>query len=297
MVNPRTRLKARKQFTLSVNSHKISLGRYTKIMGIINMTPDSFSRDGCIGPKKNALAYGLSKARRFIKEGADILDIGGESTRPGARPISDQEEAARVIPFIKKLKKNVAIPLSVDTYKTEVAHRALDAGADVINNINGIHINKKLVTLIKKYGAGIVLMHIKGTPRTMQKNVHYDNLLREIYQSLKHSIEKCLEWGINSDKIIIDPGIGFGKTVEHNLTILNRLDYFKKLKFPLMVGTSRKSFVGKILNEDVDNRLWGSLATVCAAIYNGAHIVRVHDVQETKHVVNICDSVLNESVN
>ena len=261
-------------------------------MGIVNITPDSFSQDGLLrkGKKADALSY----AKKLINDGADMIDIGGESTRPGAQSISAQEEIKRVMPTLKALAKQCRVPVSIDTYKPEVAQQALDGGAVIVNTIMGAHPPQELLRMVKNYDAAIVLMHMRGTPRTMQKSIRYKNLIGEIIASLRKSVEKCLEMGIKSDKIILDPGIGFGKTLEHNLEIINRLQTFTKLNKPLLIGTSRKSFIGKILNKDIPNRLMGTAATVCASIMNGAHIVRVHDCKAMKEVAVMTDAILNE---
>jgi len=261
-------------------------------MGIINMTPDSFSGDGLY--RRINLRPALRYARKLISDGADILDIGGESTRPGAQRISVKEEIDRVIPLITRLAKKISVPISIDTYKPEVARRALEAGACIVNNIMGTRCDKSLLRMVRDYKAAIVLMHIKGTPRTMQQNIRYGNLMEELFSSLRKSLENCLESGINSDRIILDPGIGFGKTSDHNLEIINRLDRLKRLNKPLLVGSSRKSFIGKILNKEVHDRLWGSAASVCASILNGAHIVRVHDVRPMKDVALVADAIMNK---
>ncbi len=285
----------RKNFTVTASSYSLSLGPRTQIMGIVNATPDSFSQDGCLRKSKKPHTATLLHAQKQIREGADIIDIGGESTRPGAKRISAKEETARIIPTITALAKKINIPISVDTYKPAVAKAALDAGASIINNIMGSEPDLKLLKMAKNYNAAIVLMHIKGAPRTMQKRINYRDLTGEIIDSLQKSIEKCLEIGLKSDRIIIDPGIGFGKTVEHNLEILNRLSDFKALRRPLLVGTSRKSFIGKVLEKDVGQRLSGTAATVCASILRGAHIVRVHDVKAMKDTATMVDAIINEN--
>ena len=287
----------RKHFTVIASSYRLSLGQHTRVMGIVNTTPDSFSQDGCMRKSDGTRSTALALARKHIREGADIIDIGGESTRPGAKRVSVKEEINRVLPAITSLVKKIKIPISIDTYKPPVAKAALDAGASIVNNIMGTKPDLDLLKMIKKYNAAIILMHIRGTPRMMQKNIHYRDLTAEIVSSLKKSIEKCLEIGIKSDRIIIDPGIGFGKTVEHNLEILNRLGDFKRLRRPLLVGTSRKSFIGKVLNKDVRHRLIGTAASVCASILKGAHIVRVHDVKAIKEVVTMTDAIINEHYN
>ena len=283
-------LSARRRFVVPARDFLLSLGVRTQIMGIVNVTPDSFSGDGRL-----RLNQAILYAQKLIRDGADIIDVGGESTRPGAKRISVEEELKRVIPVIKNLAPKVNIPISVDTYKPLVAQQALEAGASLVNNIMGSKLNKSLLKMVKNYDAAIVLMHISGTPQTMQRKIKYNNLVKNIIDSLGRSIENCLEIGIKLDKIIIDPGIGFGKTVGHNLTILNQLDHFKVLKRPLLIGTSRKAFIGKILNKQVDHRLIGTVASVCAAIMKGVQIVRVHDVRAVKEVVMVTDAIINES--
>jgi len=294
-VNPRNSLNSslRSWHTLQAGDFRISLGRQTKIIGIINLTPDSFSQDGLLAGKNYTLENTVAMARQFIRDGADILDVGGESTRPGSTRISEKEEIKRIVPAIRVLVKKIKMPISVDTYKPSVAKAALDCGVSIINNIMGTKPDTKLLKIVKEYKAAIVLMHIRGTPQTMQKNIHYRDLIGEIMEELRESMEKCLEIGIKSDRIILDPGIGFGKTVGQNLEIINRLKDFKSLDKPLLIGTSRKSFIGKLINKDVADRLLGTAASVVAAILNGAHIVRVHDVREIKDAVKITDAILH----
>ena len=294
-MNPRNSLNSslRSWHTLQAGDFRISLGRQTKIIGIINLTPDSFSQDGLLAGKNYTLENTVAMARQFIRDGADILDVGGESTRPGSTRISEKEEIKRIVPAIRVLVKKIKMPISVDTYKPSVAKAALDCGVSIINNIMGTKPDTKLLKIVKEYKAAIVLMHIRGTPQTMQKNIHYRDLIGEIMEELRESMEKCLEIGIKSDRIILDPGIGFGKTVGQNLEIINRLKDFKSLDKPLLIGTSRKSFIGKLINKDVADRLLGTAASVVAAILNGAHIVRVHDVREIKDAVKITDAILH----
>lgn len=261
-------------------------------MGILNMTPDSFSGDGCFTGSQNALRRAVKLAQHFVREGADIIDVGGESSRPGSRKISAHEELRRVIPAIRALARTIKIPISVDTYKPLVARHALDEGASIVNNIMGTKMEKSFLRMIRQYGAAIVLMHMRGTPRTMQRNVRYKNVISEIIDSLKKSMENCLEIGIKSDKIIVDPGIGFAKTAEHNLEVIKHLRQFTVLKRPLLIGVSRKSFIGKVLEKDVSRRLHGSLAAACVGIVNGAHIIRAHDVGPTREAAMMTDAIL-----
>lgn len=276
-----------------MRSHSLELGRITRIMGIVNVTPDSFSQDGQYQQQLNydkAVRY----AKKMVREGADILDIGGESSRPGAERVSVKEELKRIIPVIQKLSQQVDVPISVDTYKSTVAKEALQAGASLVNTIKGCQISKSMIKTVAHQQAGLVLMHMRGNPKNMQKNVAYDDVLVEISSLLKKSLENCLEMGIKSDKIIIDPGIGFGKSVADNLRIINQLSYFSRLGCPVLMGTSRKSFIGAILDKPINRRLHGSVASVCACVQNGAHIVRVHDVAATKDAVQVIDSILDE---
>jgi len=273
---------------LHARDHVISLGRVTRIMGIVNCSPDSFSGDG-----NSSQAACLRNARKLIREGADILDIGGESTRPGAKGISSKEEIKRVIPVIKEIARQFKIPISVDTSKYDVARYALDAGACIINNISLLQASSKFLKMVREYQSGLVIMHMRGNPRNMQKKAVYKDIVKEVIEELQISIEKCLAIGIKKDKIMVDPGIGFAKTVEQNLILINHLDQFKALNFPILLGTSRKSFIGKILNKEIDGRLMGTAATVTAGVLAGAHFVRVHDVKPIKETVRITDAILS----
>lgn len=285
----------RRVFTFQAGSFRIELGRRTAIMGILNITPDSFSGDGLL-PTRQGLARCVNRAAKMVRDGADIIDVGGESTRPGSQAINVKEELKRVIPVVKALRRKFKIPISVDTYKTEVARQALHEGADVINTIQGVHPEIGLLKAVREHGAGLILMHMKGTPQTMQKKIYYRDLIGEISTSLRKSAEKCLDLGIPSARLILDPGIGFGKTVEHNLTLINRLQQFQKLGYPLLLGPSRKSFIGRVLDKDVEQRLNGTLASAVACIMNGAHMLRVHDVREVREAADVTDAVLTETV-
>ncbi len=278
----------RPHFLLKAGDLRLSLGKQTKIMGVLNLTPDSFSGDGLY--KNRGSKKALTLARKLIREGADILDIGGESTRPGAEKISAKEEITRIKPTVIALVKE-GVPISVDTYKTDVAKWALDAGVNMINNVKATTASKSFLRMVRNYNAAIVLMHMRGRPKTMQKKIVYKNVLREIIAELRKPLENCLEIGIKSDRIIIDPGIGFGKTLHHNLEILACLSEFQILNQPILVGTSRKSFIGLILNKEPGGRLNGTVASVCAAILNGAHIVRAHDVKAVKEAAMVTDSI------
>lgn len=261
----------------------------TYVMGILNITPDSFSDGGRFLNYSEALDH----AKQMVDEGADIIDVGGESTRPGAQPASLEEEHGRVIPFIEKLALQVEVPISIDTTKAEVAKDALEAGAAIINDISALRFDPQMASLASEQGVPVVLMHMRGTSDTMQHHLVYDSLISEIYSFLKERIEYAESVGIDSQKIIIDPGIGFGKSVpDGNLSIIKNLSSFKDLGKPILVGTSRKAFIGNVLNLGVEEREEGTAATISLAISNGAHIVRVHDVGKMKRVVKMVDAVL-----
>jgi dihydropteroate synthase len=251
------------------------------IMGIVNVTPDSFS-DGNMYLQPSAA---VARAFQLIDDGADIIDIGGESTRPGSESVSVEEELRRVIPIIEKIRAGSNIPISIDTTKSEVARQALATGADIVNDISALKFDEKMMSTVAQTNAAVVLMHIKGTPKTMQSDPGYDNIVAEISSFLQKRIDACKNAGI--EKIIIDPGIGFGKTLEHNLEIFRRLDEFQKLGFPVLVGPSRKSFIGALTGLSVDERLEGTAAAVAVSVMRGANILRVHDVKEMKRVATV----------
>ncbi len=258
-----------------------------QIMGIINLSPDSFYPDSWVPSVPDALKV----AERMIETGADYLDIGAESSRPGAKPISEEEELAIVLPVISQLCQNFSIPVSVDTYKPGVAQKVLKEGASIINDITGLRY-PEMAPLIAEYDAGVVIMHMRGSPENMQEDIHYEDCVGEIKQFLEQGIRTAESAGIASDRIWVDPGIGFGKTVEHNLEILANLDSFASLQKPILLGTSRKSFIGKILDLPVTERLEGSLATAVIGMVKGARILRVHDVRETYHTVKLVSEIL-----
>ena len=278
---------SRAHYTIRCRKRTFTLGKQTLLMGVLNVTPDSFSEGGIFFDKEKAIARGL----KMVEEGADFIDIGGESTRPGSKPLGLDEELRRVIPVIEFLAKDVDVPISIDTYKSAVAKKAIDAGAQIINDISGLHLDPSLSQVAAKEDVPLVLMHIRGNPETMQKNIHYESLFSEIIQYLKDSIQRAESAGVDPEQIIIDPGIGFGKTVEDNLLILKNLQEFKILGKPLLLGTSRKSFIGKILNADVTERLEGTLSSIVAGVLNGAHIIRCHDVIQAKRAIAIADAV------
>ncbi|PIP69791.1 MAG: dihydropteroate synthase [Nitrospirae bacterium CG22_combo_CG10-13_8_21_14_all_44_11] len=234
----------------------------------------------------------------MVEEGADIIDVGGESTRPGSEPVPLQEEIDRTIPVIEEISKKIKVPVSIDTYKAEVARRALDAGASIVNDISGLRFDPEMPKVVSQYKVPVVIMHIKGTPKDMQANPIYEALIPEIMDYFRESIRLAVESGITEDKIIIDPGIGFGKTFDHNLEIIKNLREFTLLEKPLLVGVSRKAFIGKILGDaPVSERLEGSEAAAAISILNGANIIRVHDVKEMKKVALVADAIKRMSVN
>ncbi len=262
----------------------------TRIMGIVNVTPDSFSGDGLLAKKGNLNGI-IKYAQRLVRQGADIIDVGGESSRPGAEPVSVKEELKRTIPVIERLSKDIKVPISIDTYKPEVARCALESGASIVNDITGLR-NPRMVKAIAKTPARVIIMHMKGNPKDMQENPEYECLIDEIIEYLKKAINRAEAGGIDKNRIIIDPGIGFGKTLEHNLEILSRLEEFRTLECPILVGPSRKSFIGRILNLPPQERLMGTLASLVIAIMNGANIVRVHDVQYAVQAAKITDAIV-----
>ena len=279
----------KKYFTLKLGSHRLQLGRRPHIMGVLNLTPDSFSGDGMYRYGMCAV-YIADHVVSMVRDGADILDVGGESSRPGSKPVPEKEEIKRVIPVIKILAKSVKVPLSIDTCKVGVARQALDSGATLINDITGLR-DPAMARLAARYKCGVVIMHMKGKPRTMQQNPQYKSVVAEISDYLEIAIRNALDAGICEDKIIIDPGIGFGKTAEQNLTILKNLNDLKGLGRPILVGVSRKSFLGKILDAPAQERISASTAGAVLAVLNGAHIIRAHDVKETREALKTIDAI------
>ena len=264
----------------------------TYIMGILNITPDSFSDGGKYFDGNVLLDKVISDAVRMEKEGADFLDVGGESTRPGSESIDTDEELRRVIPVIEELKKKVSIPISIDTYKHEVAEEALKAGAVIVNDISGFKFDIENAEVTAEYNASCILMHIKGTPKNMQENPVYENVVREVYDYLKESADIAKSFGIK--QIITDVGIGFGKSLEHNIELIRNLRKFRDLGYPVLLGVSRKSFINKIIPSSVEDRLEGTISANVAGIINGANIIRVHDVKENKSASVITDKILNK---
>ncbi|OGC86216.1 MAG: dihydropteroate synthase [candidate division Zixibacteria bacterium RBG_19FT_COMBO_42_43] len=257
-------------------------------MGVLNVTPDSFSDGG----KFLSLDKAIAQALKMVEEGVDIIDIGGESTRPGSQPVTLKEETQRVIPVIETLVKKIQIPISVDTYKSQIALKAMEAGAELINDISGLRFDSEMVKLAAKYNVPVVIMHIKGTPQNMQESPYYENVLKEIKDYFEERVNFADSMGIQEQNLILDPGIGFGKRFEDNLAILKNLKEFKKLDRPILVGLSRKSFIGKILDLPVEERLEGSLGALACSIMQGANIARVHDVKESVRVAKVVDAIL-----
>lgn len=268
----------------------------TQIMGILNVTPDSFSGDGTLD-----VGAAVAQGRQMEKDGADIIDIGGESTRPGSTPVSLEDELTRVIPVISRLSKEVKIPLSIDTYKAEVARQAIEAGASIINDVWGGRMEPEILKVAAEHNAPIILMHNRSEPKDAAQSeklggryvgVEYANLLGDIKKELQESVDAALAAGVQKENIIVDPGVGFGKTVEQNLELVRRLDELQELGFPVLVGPSRKSFVGYTLDLPAQERLEGSLAAAAICIQKGAQIIRMHDVKEAVRAARLADAVM-----
>lgn len=257
-------------------------------MGILNITPDSFYDGG----RYNLMDRALKRAEEILQEGADIIDIGGESTRPGSEPITLEEEMDRILPVIEKLK-GFPIPISVDTYKSKIAEEALKLGATIVNDISGLTFDQRMVEVASKYNSYVVIMHIKGTPKTMQMNPEYQDVVEEIKEFLEKQIDYAVNAGLERSKIIIDPGIGFGKKLEHNLEILKKIGELKALGVPLLVGHSRKSMIGLLLdNKPPEERLFGTLAISAYLIQNRIDIIRVHDVRPNVELRKVLEAII-----
>jgi dihydropteroate synthase len=270
-----------------INNKKFDFKNKTYTMGILNLTPDSFSDGGSYIDVETA----IKRAKKMVEEGADIIDVGAESTRPGATYITEEIELKRILPVVKRLVAEVDVPISIDTYKSRVAEECIRAGAHIINDIKGLKGDPNMAKIIAKYGVFVIVMHIKGEPKTMQKNPKYDNIIKDIKKSLEESIDLAIKAGISSEKIILDPGIGFGKTFENNLEIIKKLCELKKLEYPILIGASRKGFIGDILKTPPLDRLEGNLAIAVISSYSGASIIRVHEVKETVRALKITDAV------
>jgi dihydropteroate synthase len=286
----------RRRFKLRLPSKTLSLGERTLVMGVLNVTPDSFSDGGLFLDTDAAVA----RALEIERAGADILDIGGESTRPGSSGVSAEEELRRILPVLEKLRGKIKIPISVDTSKSEVAEAAAAAGAEILNDVTALRNDPRIAEVARRRKLPLILMHIRGKPRTMQKGPFAKDVIRDVLKGLRHSIALARRAGVAKTQIIVDPGIGFGKNYAQNLELIRRLPELSKLGYPLLVGTSRKSFIAHILgtqsqqaSEGVE-RLWGTAATVAASILQGAHIVRVHDVAEMVQVARVTDAIFSQ---
>lgn len=270
-------------------SFNLSLNGPALVMGIVNVTPNSFSGDGKWVESSSQVA--VRYALKMVKDGADIIDVGGESTRPGAKSVSIEEEIKRVVPVIQKLSTKINIPISIDSYKPEVIKAALEAGASMVNVIQGTPINTKIVKIVRDYKAAIVLMHMRGNPQTMMEKTRYRNIILEITKSLEKSVEKCLKSGIKKECIIVDPGIGFAKDGAQNFLLIKYMKAFNIKGCPVLIGPSRKSFIGKALGLLPKDLLAGTVAAVSASLMNGARIVRVHDIKSAKHAAVIINNI------
>ncbi|MAT99127.1 MAG: dihydropteroate synthase [Anaerolineaceae bacterium] len=275
-------------------------GEKTYVMGILNITPDSFSGDGLL-VREDAVRTAVAQAQQFAADGADIIDIGGESTRPGSTPVTEAEELARVIPVIEAVRTAVSLPISVDTYRANVAEAALAAGANWVNDVWGLRMDPRLADVVAQANCPVILMHNRSKPKDVAQEerlggryvgVAYDALIADIKRELGESIELALQAGVEEENIILDPGVGFGKTVSQNLQIVNQLDQFKTMGFPILLGTSRKSFIGYTLDLPPEERLEGSAATVAIGIDRGADIVRVHDVKPIVRLAKMTDAIV-----
>jgi len=266
----------------------LKMPSHTLIMGILNLTPDSFSDGGQFSDKNQATDYAL----KMIEDGADMIDIGGESTRPGAVPVSVDEELKRTISIIESIRQQSDCLISIDTYKSPVAEAALDVGANLVNDISGLTFDAKMIDIVVARKVPVIVMHMKGTPRSMQVDPHYDNVIEEICEFFKRKVKSAKNSGILDNMIILDPGIGFGKRLEDNFEIIRELKQISTMGYPILLGPSRKSFIGASLNLPVEERLEGTLASITAGIMNGANIIRVHDVKETLRAVKIIEKIM-----
>lgn len=282
----------RQRFSLQLPDRTIRLGERTLLMGVLNVTPDSFSDGG----KYLDVDRAVERAIEIEHEGADILDVGAESTRPGSKRVPYEEEVHRLVPVLERLKGRVSIPISVDTYKSEVAARALKLGASLINDVSGGRWDPRMLELAARFPAPLVLMHMRGDPASWKRLSPRRAVVQSVLRELREMIERARESGISGRRILVDPGIGFGKNAEENVKILGRLDEFGSLGYPVCIGTSRKSFLGKVLQQPVSDRLMGTAATVAIAVLKGAHVVRVHDVAESTAVVRVADAILKGKI-
>ncbi|AFZ18002.1 dihydropteroate synthase [Allocoleopsis franciscana] len=273
---------------MELRGHSFQWGERTYLMGVLNVTPDSFSDGG----EFYAPVAALAQAQRLVEAGADLIDIGGQSTRPGAEQVSVEEELHRVLSVVQSVRSQLSVPISVDTTRAVVAQRAVEAGADMVNDISGGTFDPDMLSTVAQLGVPIVLMHIRGTPQTMQQLTDYQDLIGDIYGFLEGQLAAAERAGIERSRLIIDPGIGFAKTLEQNLEILRQLPAFRALGVPILVGVSRKSFIGRLINQpDPKGRVWGTAAACCGAIAGTADILRVHDVLEMRDVCRVADAI------
>ncbi len=279
-------------YTLQCGSRRLELGRRTLVMGVLNVTPDSFADGGRFFDRDRAIEHGLAMAR----EGADIIDVGGESTRPFSEPVSADEEMERVLPVIEALAGEVDVPVSIDTTKAEVARAALAAGAGMLNDVSALRFDPDMAGVAAESGAPLIVMHMKGTPGDMQEDPRYEDLIGEIRAFLEEVVRAAVQAGVRREQILIDPGIGFGKTFDHNLQLIRDLDRLSVVGRPLVLGCSRKAFVGHILGKEADDRDPGTMAAAAAGVLNGAHVVRVHNVAMAVDAVRMVDAVKRGSV-
>ena len=287
-------MSSRKKFNLRLCSGKLVLGERTLVMGVLNVTPDSFSDGGKFYAEEQAMQHAVQMERA----GADLIDVGAESTRPGSEEISIDAELRRVLPVLRGLRRLLKIPISIDTQKSEVAESALDAGAEIINDISGLKNDPRIAEVAARRRVPLILMHMRGEPRTMQKGPFARDVMKDVIQGLRKSVILARKAGVPKSQIILDPGIGFGKSFAQNYELLQKLPQLAKLGYPLLVGTSRKGFLGTTLAREgkpapPEERIWGTAATVTASILNGAHIVRVHDVAEMVQVARVADCFLD----
>jgi dihydropteroate synthase len=295
---------SRKATTMEIGRSRFEWGKRTYVMGILNVTPDSFSGDGLLAKGGELVEAAVQQAQRFVAEGADILDIGGESTRPGAQPVSAEEELEHVLPVLQAVLRAVEVPVSIDTYKAQVAEAALQAGASLVNDVWGFHADLELAQVVSRYGAPVVLMHnrsswahavIKEKLGGRYVGIPYDNLIEDIRRELMESVELAHAAGIPDERIILDPGIGFGKSTEQNLELVDRLGEIRALGYPILYGPSRKSFIGYTLDVPPEERLEGTAAAVAVGILRGADIIRVHDVKAMTRVARMTDAIVRRA--
>lgn len=276
---------------LRARGHLVPLAPRALIMGILNVTPDSFSDGGRYIDPQAAIDH----ASNMVAEGADLIDIGAESSRPGSEPVGDEEEIRRLMPVVEAVCKKLSVPISVDTTKAGVARRALDAGASIINDISALRFDPSMAGVVASSGAGVILMHMQGTPKTMQQDPQYKDVVLEVREFLSQRLAAAQQAGIGRDQILLDPGFGFGKTVEHNLTLLSQLEDLSELGRPLVVGVSRKAFIGQVLGRGVESRFPGAAAAVAVALQRGARVVRVHEVGPIRDVVRMVEAIVPRS--